>query len=265
VRKYGVRSQMFSFISTPWAAQAAEIVASGRLGKLVAIHADAFFAKGKTGTAKLGTPRKEEYPPERHQRVIAKREWDNVGVYPITLIHWLTRRKFVTVHGVTGNFFFEEHQKENVEDFGLLCGTLEGDLPVTISAGRYGWTSHPGAGLNRMLLVGRERSALIDANQPRVEVYTDEPPWLPPAKPHPEDPMGFWGSTQEESGVKPKQTWLAAGPAAKSDASFFLDCLDAGRESPMSVVEAAHATEVLLATYRSAHDGDVVRLPLPRR
>jgi predicted dehydrogenase len=264
VRKQGVRSQMFSFISTPWAAQAREILTSGRLGKLVAIHADAYFAKGKTGTAKLGTPRKDEYPPERHQSISAKREWDNVGVYPITLIHWLTGLKFRTVHGVTGNFFFEEHQKENVEDFGMLCGTLEGDLPVTISAGRYGWGSHPGAGLNRVLLVGSERSTVIDASQPRLEVYTDEPPWLPPAKPHPEDPMGFWGSTQEESGVKPKQTWLSAGPAAKSDAAFFLDCLDAGKESPLSVVEAAHATEVLLATYRSARDGEVVRLPLPR-
>jgi predicted dehydrogenase len=264
VRKHGVRSQMFSFISTPWAALGRRLVESGRLGKLVAVHADAFFAKGRTGTAKLGTPRKEEYPPGRHQRVIAKREWDNVGVYPITLIHWLTGRKFQTVHGVTGNFFFEEHQKEDVEDFGLLSGTLEGGLPVTISAGRYGWTSHPAAGLNRVLLVGSERSAWIDANQPRLEVSTDAAPWQPPAQPHPEDPMGFWASTQEESGVKPKTAWVPAGPPAKSDAAFFLDCLDAGRDSPLSAVEAAHAAEVLLATYRSAHSGDVVRLPLPR-
>jgi hypothetical protein len=32
----------------------------------------------------------------------------------------------------------------------------------------------------------------------------------------------------------------------------------------MSVVEAAHGTEVLLATYRSAKEGAVVELPLPR-
>ena len=76
--------------------------------------------------------------------------------------------------------------------------------------------------------------------------------------------MGFWSSTQEESGVKPKTTWVpATGPAA-TDASFFLDCLDAGKDSPMSVVEAAHAAEVLLATYRSASTGAVVTLPLPR-
>jgi hypothetical protein len=32
----------------------------------------------------------------------------------------------------------------------------------------------------------------------------------------------------------------------------------------MSVVQAAHAAEVLLAVYRSASSGEVVTLPLPR-
>jgi hypothetical protein len=32
----------------------------------------------------------------------------------------------------------------------------------------------------------------------------------------------------------------------------------------LSVVEAAHTAEVLLATYRSAKDGEVVHLPLKR-
>jgi predicted dehydrogenase len=262
VKKAGVRSHMFSFITQPWARQARRLLDEGRLGKLLAIHADVFFAKGKTGTAVLGSPRKEEYPPERQQLTEAKREWDNVGVYPITLASWLTGRKFAAVHGVTGNYFFQEHQKHDVEDFGLLCGTLEDGLPVTISAGRYGWTTHPAAGINRVMLVGSERTVVVDANRPRLEVYTDELPWTPP-RPHPEDPMAFWSSTQEESGVRPKRTWVPVSPAA-SDAGYFLDCLDAGRESEVSVVEAAHAAEVLLATYRSAKELQVIRLPLPR-
>jgi predicted dehydrogenase len=263
VKKAGVRSHMFSLITQPWARQARRLLDEGRVGKLLAIHADAFFAKGKTGTAKLGSPRKEEYPPQRQQLAESKREWDNVGVYPITLVHWLTGRKFATVYGVTGNYFFREHQKNDVEDFGLLCGTLEGGLPVTLSAGRYGWTSHPAAGINRVTLVGSKCTLVVDANRPRLEVYTDEPAWTPP-RPHPEDPMAFWSSTQKESGVRPKRTWVPVGPPASSDASYFLDCLEAGRESELSVVEAAHATEVLLATYRSAKDGEVVRLPLER-
>src|SRR5207248_1441162 len=139
----------------------------------------------------------------------------------------------------------------DVEDFGLLACTLEDGLPVTIAAGRCGWTSHPAGGVNQLLLVGSERSALVDANAPRLEVYADEPPWMPPNV-NPEDPMGFWTSTQAAVHLRPKGAWLPFGPPAASDASAFLDRLDAGEDGAMPVAEAAHATEVLLAGYLSA-------------
>ncbi|MBI1918693.1 MAG: Gfo/Idh/MocA family oxidoreductase [Planctomycetes bacterium] len=263
VRKAKVRSHMFTLVTTPWAAQAKKVLESGKLGKLLALHADVLFAKGRPGTAKLGTPRKEEYPPKRHQLIEAKRELDNVGVYPITLAAWLTGRKFRTVYGVTANYFFREHQQADVEDFGLLACTLDDGTPVTIAAGRCGWTSHPAGGVNQLLMVGSERSVLIDANAPRLETYTDETPWTPPNM-NPEDPMGFWTSTQAAVHLRPKQTWLPFGPAAQSDASYFLDRLDTGKDSELSVIEAAHATEVLLAGYLSASKGEAVKLPLPR-
>jgi hypothetical protein len=53
-------------------------------------------------------------------------------------------------------------------------------------------------------------------------------------------------------------------PAGAGDASYFIDCLDANRDSEVSAAEAALATEVLLAAYRSAAHGQVVTLPLPR-
>lgn len=263
IRKSGVRSHMFSFISQPWAREGKRLVDSGRLGALRAIHADAFFAKGKPGTATLGAPRREEFPPERHQLVEAKRELDNVGVYPLTLIRWLTGKRFRSVYCVTGNYFFQEHQRQNVEDFGLISGTLDDGLPVTVAAGRYGWTTHPAGGTNRLVLVGTNGTAVLDANRPRLEVYTDEAPWQPP-QPHPQDPMFFWQSTTDEAGVKPKRTWSPAGSAARTDAAYFLDCLDAGRDSDIPASEAALTTEVLIAAYQSAATGTVVTLPLPR-
>jgi predicted dehydrogenase len=264
VKKAGVKSHMFSFITQPWARDAKQLLDAGRLGKLLAVHADTFFAKGRPGTATLGARRKEEYPPQRHQLVEAKRELDNVGVYPITLIRWLTGKKFRTVYGVTANYFFQEHQKHNVEDFGLLACTLEDGIPVTITAGRYGWTTHPASGINRLLLVGSERSLVIDANRPRLEVHTDELPWTPPNV-NPADPMGFWQSTQDEVHTRPKRTWVSALPAdPAADARYFLDCLDGNRDSELSAAEAALAAEVLLAGYRSAAEREVVTLPLPR-
>lgn len=176
VKKAGVRSHMFSFVAQPWAQQAKKLLDEKRLGVLRAIHADAFFAKGKNGTAKLGKPRKEEFPPGRHQLIEAKREFDNVGVYLIGMIHFLTGKKFADVFAVTGNYFFNEHQQHDVEDFGLATGHLAGNLPVSVAAGRFGWTTHPSHGVHRLLLVGSKRSVLIDANRPRLEVYDSGPP-----------------------------------------------------------------------------------------
>ena len=117
---------MFSMITQPWA-RAARERSRAALGRLVGIHADTLFAKGIPGTANLGTRRREEFPPQRHQLIEAKRELDNVGVYPITLI-LVDRPEFRTVHGVTANYFFGAYQKLNVEDFGLLTCTLEDGL-----------------------------------------------------------------------------------------------------------------------------------------
>jgi predicted dehydrogenase len=263
VQKGRVKSHMFSFISQPWAREAKRLLEAKRLGTLLAIHADTFFSKGRNGTAKLGTRRREEFPPQRHQLIEAKREMDNCGVYPITLIRWLTGRRWRSVYCVTGNYFFQEHQKHNVEDFGIIMATMDDGLSVTIGSGRYGWTSHPAGGTNRVVLVGSAQTLVIDANRPRLEVYTDETPWTPPNT-HKEDPMGFWQSTMQEVHLRRKPTWSIFGGAAQTDAAYFLDRLDANRDSEINVAEAALSTEVLVAAYRSASRREVVTLPLAR-
>jgi predicted dehydrogenase len=263
VRRSRLKSHMFSFISQPWAKQAKRLLAGKKLGRLLAIHAECFFAKGRTGTADLQRPRREEFPPRRHQLIEAKREMDNCGVYPITLIRWLTGRSFRTIHCVTGNYFFQEHQKANVEDFGLITGTMDEGLPFTISTGRFGWSTHPGFGANRLMFIGTEQTLVVDAHRPRLEVYTDEPPWTPPNT-HPQDPMGFWSSTMQEVHMRPKTMWTLAGEAFTSDAAYFLDRLDANQDSEINAAEAALSTEVLVAAYQSAAEKRVVTLPLPR-
>ncbi len=263
VKKAGVRSHMFSFISHPWARQAKRLLESNRLGRLLAIHADTFFAKGRNGTARLGSRRKEEFPPQRHQTIQAKREMDNCGVYPLTLFRWLTGKRFRTIYCVTANYFFQEHQKLNVEDFGLISATMDEGLPVSVACGRHGWTSHPASGANRLVLVGTERTLVADMNRPRLEIYTDEAPWTPPNV-HPQDPMSFWSSTGEEVHTRSKTTWQPAGPHAQSDAAYFLDRLDANRDSEINAAEAAITAEALVAAYRSAATREIVNLPLPR-
>jgi myo-inositol 2-dehydrogenase / D-chiro-inositol 1-dehydrogenase len=109
-----------------------------------------------------------------------------------------------------------------------------------------------------VILVGSERTLVIDAHRPRLEVYAAEPPWTPPPA-HPGDPMAFWDSTQAEVGTQPRRAWLPIFPVDR-DVRCFLDALDAGQDGEVNAAEAARTTAVLLAAYRSAATGEAVFL-----
>lgn len=265
VREAGVLAHMFSSVPTGSVKRLRRIVDSGQLGELAAIHTDLCFAKGRTGTATLGHPRVESSTPQRYEVAESKREMTNVGVYALAAFLSVLRRRVVRVAATTGNYFFAEHQANDMEDFAQLLLEFEGGLLATCTTGRTGWQSHPREGLNRTLLIGTNASVVVDAYSPRVEVWSDAISWSPPPR-NPDDPMGMWitpeGSLYQAA---PKQSWLATpwlSPA--TDVTYFLDCLEQGRESSVSVQVAADATEVLLAAYQSAATGQKVSLPLPR-
>jgi len=265
VNEMGVRSQMFSFIHQSWVQRARQTLMSGEIGQLVALHADCIFAKGPAGSAQLDRPRQSKFPPKQYTFVDSKAELYAMGVYALGLVQWLTRRAITTVFGHTANYFFEAHQRNDVEDFGFLSLTLEEGITATITGGRMGWASHGGAGVNQVYLIGSEGTLLIDAYQPRLEAYDARPPWTAP-KIHPLDPMGFWRSTQQAVNTHPKRIFTPFSQLipAKSDESHFIDCIIEGRESEMSARQAAILTEILVAGYKSAATGEVVTLPLPR-
>lgn len=263
VNQTKVRSQMYSFIHTPWARRARQIVESGQLGDLVAIHADCLFAKGPAGTATLGQPRQSHFPPEHFTFVDAKAELYAMGIYSLGMACWLANSAVQTVYGRTANYFFEAHQRHNVEDCGLLMLTFENGVTATITGGRIGWSSHPSGGSNQLYLIGSQQSMLVDAYQPRIEIYDSAPPWTPPPI-NPRDPMGFWVSTQAEVKTQPKRIYRPLETDGKSDENYFVDCLIENRESDMNVQQAARLTEILLAGYQSAATGNVVSLPLSR-
>ena len=115
--------------------------------------------------------------------------------------------------------------------------------------------SHRDYGVHDIRLVGTRGSVTIDAQRPRLEVCSDSPQWIQPAVGQPEDPMGFWSSTQKSGGVNPKQDWQAINASAKSDASAFLDCLEQNHQSDVTAAMAAHSVDVVHAVYRSAANG----------
>jgi len=261
VNRAGVVSHMFSFIRSPLAARLRRVLDSGRLGKLIAVHFDLTFAKGTNGTAQLGRPRRESPSPEVYELPDSKREMTNIGVYPLTMLTWLTRRAATTVFTATGNYFFAEHQKNNMEDFAQVLVEMEGGLTASVSMGRTGWTSHRGFGMNRTYLIGTEGAAVVDLYRPRVDIWSAAADWQPP-RVNPEDPMGMWVTPPESPfAAKPKDAWTVdPGSVTADDARYFVDCIEKGRASELSATEAAQATQILAAAYRSAASGEVVRL-----
>ena len=258
VREAGVKSQMFSLVRAPVARRAKSIVESGRLGKLVGLHCELLFAKGIAGTADLSNPRQEKAAAQRFTFLDSKRELFCVGLYPLVLFQWLTGLRFTEITGSTGNFFFSEHQTNGVEDFACMMLGMEGGIETTITVGRTGWQSHPGHGVHQIHLVGTDGSVTLDANQPRLEISSDARAWQQPLQPHPEDPMGFWSSTQRDGGIEPKTDWFPTASAAQNDASYFLDCIEQNRESDVSATVAAHAVEAILAGYVTAAENRTV-------
>ena len=256
VEKHRLLAQAFSMVRLPACEQAKQIVESGEIGDLIGLHCDVTFAKGIPGTANLNFAREEKPTAERFSFIDSKREFLCVGYYPLILFQWLTGKRFTTVDATTANYFFDAHQKNDVEDFSSVMLAMDDGIEATITAGRCGWMSHRDYGVHDIRLVGTRGSVTIDAQRPRLEVCCDSSPWSQPAVGHAEDPMGFWSSTQTAGGVQTKNDWQAINVSTKSDASAFLDCLEQNRQSDVTAKMAAHCVEVVHAVYRSATSGD---------
>lgn len=255
VRASGVVAHMFSLATLSPAQRVAAAWRSLAPESLACVHADLFFAKGRSGSAEFA-PRVEQPAPTNFQTQSGKREWHNVGVYPVVQLLWLLRQRVRQVYATTSNFFFAESQQQGQEDFAQAMLTLEDGTVATISAGRTGWHSHPASGVQRTVLVGARRTLTCDAHTPRLEVWSDAPPWQAPAESK-EDPLGFWSSTQAAAGLRAKQLY-AVPPDVQTDAGYFLDCVAQGRPSEVGVELAAEADRVLLAAYASAATGNVI-------
>ncbi|MDA1257530.1 MAG: Gfo/Idh/MocA family oxidoreductase [Chloroflexi bacterium] len=262
VNNAGVPAQMYSLTSTPWARAARDVMRSGELGDLIAVHAEVLFAKGRAGTVPPGLIRSERETPGQYTFTEAKRELFDLGIYPIVLCLLLADSPVKRVTAHTANYFFAEHASVDIEDLGALTLEFESGVVGSAIGGRIGFYSHPKAGPHSVTVVGTEGSRTFSPWDPHVEVFADEPrPELP--TPHPADPMSMWRSTQVESGVPRKVGWLALEDESRlvaDEVTAFLDCLDTGRTPDVGVDLAAAATEVVLAAYRSAARGEPVEL-----
>ena len=253
-------TQMFTQVWSAWAQQARAAIDEGRTGAVHAVHCDMLMAKGKPGTVAPGTVRQERPGDGRFTFVTAKRELFDMGVYPISVVQWLTGSRIATVYAMTGNYFFAEHAALDIEDYGALALTLDDGRVASICCGRIGATSHPRTGEQRITLIAERGIFTFSDAAPRLEVYNDAAPFATPTV-HPFDPMQMWSSSQRDTQPRAKDRWLPlhAG-AADADVRAFLDCIDRGERPQVTVGDAVHHVEVILAGYESAQSGQPVNV-----
>ena len=262
-----VRTQMFTQNQAGWVQAARRAIDEGRIGQLKALHAENLFSKGRAGSVPERTVRRERETVGRWTFVEAKREMFDVAIYSLAFIHALTGLKVESVIAHTGNYFFAEHARLDVEDFGVIGLTMEGGVTATAIGGRFGWMSHPKSGPQRLVLMGTSGTMSFDPWRPRVEVYNDESDFTAPPV-DPLDPMGMWGASGPEFEAPPKRRWMGMDEesnAMAADVASFIDCIEQDRQPAIDAVAAASLLEVILAAYVSAARGEAVSLPLPRR
>ncbi len=258
--KSDVMTQMFTQVTTSWAQAAKSAIESGLTGEVFAIHCDMLMAKGKPGSVGPGVVRQEKPSDGRFTHVEAKRELFDMGVYPIALVNWLSGTRVKTVYGITGNYFFKEHADLDIEDYGALTLTLDSGQVASITSGRIGFTSHPRGGLLRVTLIGENGIFTFSESDPHIEVYNDQPPFEMPLV-HPFDPMSMWASTAREMQHMPKDRRLPLAEGGQGrDIAAFIDCLESGERPQVTVQDAAHHIEVIMAGYESAAAGAPVDL-----
>lgn len=192
IERSGVRFLMWNRNGLPAVQQAWEQVSQGRLGRLMAVHADFYFAKD-AGIPK-GT-RLPWYPPIdwlAHQIAAHVDGSDGglgreplgelavEGIYPLAYIRMLSGAEVRRVFCCRTAHFHQVHADNGVEDLASVTLEMDDGLVATMAIGRIGLASHPSGGEIKLHLIGTEGAAVVQESRPEVGVYYRNQPLREP-------------------------------------------------------------------------------------
>lgn len=173
----------------PSIVQAMNVIESGALGPLYAIHCDFYFSKDAgppKGSRREGAPpinwleRQIEAHADGSDGGVGEQpigELQVEGIYPLSYIRMLTGMPVKRVFARTAAHFHQAHVDNNVDD--LATVTLEMDVGMTASLciGRIGAASHPDIGEIKLHVLGAKGGLVISEARPEIAVYyRDQPP-----------------------------------------------------------------------------------------
>ena len=153
--------------------------------------------------------------------------------YHVDTARYLTGLDVTGAYTSAGTYFFEPHREHGVEDFGLVCLTMERDVSATIIAGRSPAQTHVTGGDYQLRVHGSQGTIMSDETRPFVTVF----------------------------GKPDARRSMAVTPVAQSMLEpvidEFLDCVQTGRQPLRSVYDGRAQAAVLEAVYRSMASGQV--------
>ncbi len=183
VESAGVRCLVWNRNLLPALRQAHEVVRSGRLGELRAVHCDFYFSKDAgppKGTRQPGDPpinwleRQIEAHADGSDGGVgedAMGELQVEGIYPLAYLRMLTGRQVERVFTRSTAHFHQAHVDNNVDDLATVTLEMEGGLVGSLCLGRIGAASHPDLGEIKLHLQGTQGSLVVNESRPEVAVY----------------------------------------------------------------------------------------------
>ena len=190
VARQRVQFLMWNRNEIPAIRQAREVVQSGRLGNLLAVHVDFYFAKD--AGPPLGSVGPDHQPADWLESLKAAHatgadgsvgqrpmgEMECEGIYPLAYVLLLTGQRVERVFALATAHFHQLHADHHVDDLATLTLELTGGVRATICVGRIGNSSHPDLGEIKLHLIGTEGSYVVREASPQFAVdYRGQSPY----------------------------------------------------------------------------------------
>ncbi len=231
VRRAGTRFLLWNRNGNPAIRQARNLLCSGALGKVKAIHIDFYFAKDAGPRIGEGSP---EPPPPSWEPF---GELSIEGIYPLAYISYLVGSPVTTVFACTSSHFFQRYRDYGIEDLASLSLQLADGTLASICLGRIGQASHPDLGELTLRIVGSEGNVVIAEPRPEVAVYHRDAA-----------PSAF------------QHRRVAAEPS-RYLLDDFADAIDTGRRTTCDEVDGWQVAATVDAALKSARLGQEVAVP----
>lgn len=183
VEKNRVKFMMWNRNFLPAVLHAHEVIQSGAIGTIRAIHVDFYFSKD-AGPPK-GT-REKGYPPIRwiDRQIEAHHDGSDGGVgiepmgelqvegiYPMGYVRMLTGLEVKRVFARTASHFHQAHADNDVDDLATVTLEMENNVLGTLAMGRIGASSHPDIGEIKIHVLGSDGALVVSEARPEVAVH----------------------------------------------------------------------------------------------